>query len=221
MLRACSIRNAPIIIGGDFNFPGWDWTCNTLKPRSPYPDLHNRFYDFLADNALTQLVLEPTRKANTLDLLLTNQPDQVLRVDILPGISDHDIVFAEMDFRPDKHVQKPRLIPLYKKANWGQIKEDMKSLNETLYSSDTTDVNTMWEHFKDTLHSSLKSHIPHRRAKTRDGYPWIGPELKKLLRKQHRLYKLKKKQVTQPTSRDTLRSSTWYRGVPVKPTGFM
>ena len=193
VLRACSIRNASIIIGGDFNFPGWDWTCNTLKPRSPYPDLHNRFYDILADNALTQLVLEPTRKANTLDLLLTNQPDQVLRVDILPGISDHDIVFAEMDFRPDKHVQKPRLIPLYKKANWGQIKEDMKSLNETLYFSDTTDVNTLWEHFKDNLHSSLKSHIPHRRAKTRDGYPWIGPELKKMLRKQHRLYKLKKK----------------------------
>ena len=150
-----------------------------MKSRSPYPDLHNRFYDILADNALTQLVLEPTRKANTLDLLLTNQPDQVLRVDILPCISDHDIVFAEMDFRPDKHVQKPRLIPLYKKANWGQIKEYMKSLNVTLYSSDTTDVNTMWEHFKDTLHSSLKSHIPHRRAKTRDGYQWIGPEFNK------------------------------------------
>ena len=101
-----------------------------------------------------------------------------------------------MDFRPEKHIQKPRLIPLYKKANWGAIKEDMKALNESitsLYSSDTTDVNTMWKHFKDTLQTSLKSHIPHRRAKTKDGYPWIGPELKKMIRKQHRLYKLKKK----------------------------
>ena len=194
--RACSIRNASVLIGGDFNFPGWDWTCNALKPESAYPNLHIRFSDILANNSLTQLVHEPTRKANTLDLLLTNQPDQVLRVNILPGISDHGIVFAEMDFRPEKHIQKPQLIPLYKKANWGEIKEDMKALKESitsLYSSDTTDVNTIWEHFKDTLQTSLKSHIPHRRAKTKDGYPWIGPELKKLFRRQHRLYKLKKK----------------------------
>ena len=115
--RACSIRNASIIIGGAFNFPGWDWTCNALKQRSAYPDLHIRFYDILADNSLTQLVLEPTRKASTLVLLLTNQPDLVQRADILPGIADHDIVFVEMDFRPDKCIQKPRLIPLYKKAN--------------------------------------------------------------------------------------------------------
>ena len=70
----------------------------------------------------------------------------------------------------------------------------MNALNESitsLYSSDTTDVNTMWEHFKDTLHTSLKSHLPHMIAKKRDGYQWIGPELKKLIRKQHRLYKLK------------------------------
>lgn len=139
--RACSIRNASIIIGGDFNFPGWDWTANALKPGSAYPSLHNRFSEILANNSLTQLVQEPTRKANILDLLLTNRPDQVLRVDILPGISDHDIVFAEMDFRPEKHMQKPRLIPLYKKANWEMIKEDMKSLNEnmkTFYNSETT-----------------------------------------------------------------------------------
>ena len=152
--KACSIRNASIIIDCDFNFPGWDWTCNTLKPGSAYPNLHIRFSDILANNSLTQLALEPTRKANILDLLLTNQLDQVIPVDILPDISDHDIVFAEMDFRPEKHIQKPRLI--YRKANWGEIKEDMKALIESItsiYSSNTTDVNTMWEHFKDTLHT--------------------------------------------------------------------
>ena len=114
--------------------------------------------------------------------MLTNQPDQVLRVDILPDISDHDIVFAEMDSRPEKHIQKPRLIYMYKKTNWGEIKEDMKALNESiasLYSSNTTYVNTMWQHFKDTLYTSLKSHISHWRAKTKDGCPLIGPELKK------------------------------------------
>ena len=52
---------------------------------------------------------------------------------------------------------------------------------------------SMWENFRDTLQTSLQSRIPHRKTRSKDGYPWIGPELKKLIRKQHSLYKLKKK----------------------------
>ena len=137
---------------------------------------------------------EPTRKANILDLVLTNKPDQVLRVEVIPGISDHDIVFTEMNFRPDKHRQKPRLIPLYKKASWEKIKEDMQPLNDDMKSIYTTvGVNAMWEKFRDTLLTSAKTHIPQRKARTKNGYPRIGPELKKLTKRQHRLYKLKKK----------------------------
>ena len=140
-------------------------TCNALKPGSAYPTIHIR---------LSNISAEPTRKATTLDPLLTNRDEQALRVDILSGISDKDIVFAEMDSKPDKHQQTPRLIPLYKKSNWGKIKGETKVLNEStafLYSSDTTEVNAMWEHFKDTLHTSLKSHIPHRRVRAKGDYP--------------------------------------------------
>ena len=161
MQKACFIRTASIIIGGNFNFQGWDWTCNALKPGSAFQTILIR---------LSNISAEPTRKATTLDPLLTNRGEQALRVDILPGISDNDIVFAEMDSKPDKHQHTPRLIPLYKKANWGKIKGDTKVLNEStasLYSSNTTEVNAMCEHFKDTLHTSLKSHIlvPHRRVR--------------------------------------------------------
>ena len=52
---------------------------------------------------MTQLVREPTR-ANTLDLLLTNQPEQALRVDILPGISDHENVIAVRDIRQTRQA---------------------------------------------------------------------------------------------------------------------
>jgi hypothetical protein len=38
---------------------------------------------------------------------------EVLQTDTLPGISDHDIVYPEFDFRPVIHCQKPRSIPLY------------------------------------------------------------------------------------------------------------
>ena len=54
-----------------------------------------------------QIVEEPKRKYNALDLILTNRPNKVLRFDVLPGVSDHDIVLTEQDMRPVKQKQKP------------------------------------------------------------------------------------------------------------------
>lgn len=119
LIRACTIRNATLLIAGDFNFSGWDWKSKTLKSRTTHTSLHQKFSEILDNNGLTQLVEEPTRKTSTLDL--TNQPGKVLRVDIIPGISDHDVVFVEFDLRPVKYKQKPRPIPLYKRANWDGI----------------------------------------------------------------------------------------------------
>jgi hypothetical protein len=76
--RASDMNNATIIIGGDMNFPGWNWKEYTLKPNSTAPNLHTDFMDVLNNNALTQLVEEPTRQQNTLDLILTNHLGKVL-----------------------------------------------------------------------------------------------------------------------------------------------
>ena len=102
LTRVCAIRNATTVIGDDFTFPGRDWKTKTLKPNTAYSSLHVKFSDNLDNNSMVQTVEEPTRKNNTLDLLITNQPSKVQRVDVLPGVSDHDIVFAEFDLRPVK-----------------------------------------------------------------------------------------------------------------------
>jgi hypothetical protein len=52
--------------------------------------------------------------------------------DTLPGISDHDIVYSEFDFKPVIHRQKPRSIPLYNKADWDSIRLDMMNLLKDL-----------------------------------------------------------------------------------------
>ena len=131
---------------------------------------------------MVQIVEEPTRKNNTLDLLITNQPDKVLRVDILPGVPDHDIVFAEFDLRPVKYSQKPRQIPLYKRANWDLIRSDKALLKDSItiiYDSDAVNVNDMWTKFRDTLQTSAAKHIPHKQSKPKDKHPWKGQEIKK------------------------------------------
>ena len=76
------------------------------------------------------------------------------------------------------------------------MKKNMKSLHkdmEAMHNSKTTGVNEMWEKFRDTLQHSINSHIPRRQSRSKDGYPWIGPELKKMMKHLHRYYKINKK----------------------------
>ena len=115
-MRASAINNASLVIGGDFKFSGWDRKAKCIKAGAKYTGLNYRFSEIINDNGLVQIVEEPTRKDNTLDLFLTNRPSKVLRVDVLPGVSDHDIVFTELDMRPVLQRQKPRQVPIYRKA---------------------------------------------------------------------------------------------------------
>ena len=115
-----------------------------------------------------------------------------MRTETIPGISDHDIVFAEIDMATKKKIQKRRSISLYKKANWENIKKGMASTLEKMRYFDEYNAG-MWEYFKNQLEELVKSHIPHKMAKRRDSSSWIIPEIKKLIRKRDRLYKRTKK----------------------------
>ena len=39
MMAASSIKNASLVIGGDFSFPGWDWKAKSIKTDTAYTDL--------------------------------------------------------------------------------------------------------------------------------------------------------------------------------------
>ena len=88
-----------------------------MKNRPKEISNHKEFINLLNDNGLTQLVTKPTRLQNTLDLMITNNPTRVNRTEILPGISDHEIVLCELDISPTTkkpikrsiHLQKGRL----------------------------------------------------------------------------------------------------------------
>jgi hypothetical protein len=147
--------------------------------------------DIINNNALSQLIDQPTCLTNTLDLVLTNRPGQVLRTETIPGISDHDIVYTEFDFRPVKLKQKPRIIPLYNKANWNTMKNDITSILDQLlqmFRDPDCNVNTMREFFKQTLSKSAKQHIPQTNSKDKDRQPWINRNIKKNLKKNYTDY---------------------------------
>ena len=143
---------------------------------------------------MVQLVKQPTRGSNTLDLVVTNHPDSFRRVETLPGLSDHDIVFTEVNINPKKSIQKPRNIPLYRRANWENMKDDLNKLHEDIIKmkDQKSNVNAMWTHFQTKLEKSIDVNVPQKIARKKDGSPWITPDIKRLIRKRDRWYKRKK-----------------------------
>ena len=167
-LETSQLKNSAIIVGVDFNLPGWDWRTRTIKQSTKYPSLHYLFGNLLDDTGLTQIVDIPTRKDNTLDLIITNLPSQAQRGEVIPGLSDHDIVFTEFVLAPINLKQKPRAIPLYKKANWDTMKQELSYLQKYIIDNQNTlNVEDMWDKFKTTITALVKDHIPHKQQKVK------------------------------------------------------
>ena len=147
MRRATLSKNSIIVCGGDFNFPDWDWNTATIKQNATYPRLHQFFIDTIADTCLEQMVNSPTRKNNILDLFLTNNPGLVPRIEVLPGISDHDAVFMELMLSVPKQHHPSRLVHVFKRADWDQLKTDTLSLSNNIVNSFSESDNTevIWQ----------------------------------------------------------------------------
>jgi exonuclease III len=71
-VRTSQIKNAALFIGGDFNLPGWDWKNRILISNAVHSKNHYEFGNTLDDTGLLQLIEQPTRQDNTLDLMITN-----------------------------------------------------------------------------------------------------------------------------------------------------
>ena len=84
-----------IWIAGDMNLPGFDWKHNCLFLTCRFPELTRKFTDCLDNHGWVQLITNPTRGKNVVDLLITNNDSPIIKTQVIPGISDHDAVFVE------------------------------------------------------------------------------------------------------------------------------
>ena len=64
-----------IILRDDFNLPDIIWDNNTMKTNPQYGNqMNSKLVEIATENDLTQIVSEPTRGNNILDLMFTNDP---------------------------------------------------------------------------------------------------------------------------------------------------
>ena len=93
-----------IILSGDLNFPFVKWkrlqdnSCSwEYKPHTnataDEKQQFEKLYEICSNYFMLQMIEEPTRKENTLDLILTNEVNLVIMVEVNKSCySDHDVI---------------------------------------------------------------------------------------------------------------------------------
>ncbi|VDH93835.1 Hypothetical predicted protein [Mytilus galloprovincialis] len=92
-----------------------------------------------------------------------------------------------------------------------EINETYQRIKEL--AANGSSVEELWLLFKPKLNQSVNNHMPHQTAKQKDSFPWLTPNIRKLIHRRDRLYKKKKK------SADPLRKFDCIEGVRENVTG--
>ena len=144
---------------------------------------------FLNDNGLTQMVNSPTRGNNILDIFITNRPSTMQSCEVIWGISDHEAILTKDTI--NIHLQDPskRLIYLWSKADFNNIRQNIQSLIQEYMSSYSvsTPVNVFWNKFSDICYHCLKL-IPTKTLSAKFHQPWITNHVKRLTRRKQQVY---------------------------------
>jgi hypothetical protein len=202
LLNAISIvsskyKKATIWITGDFNLPDINWATNSTTGNQYRKSINNLFCSLEGDFGLSQIVDVPTRGRNILDLFLTNRPQLINRLTVIPGISDHDAVFIDTNVCAPRKKPPSRPIYMWGKANTINIKSKCAALSSTILNmiSDAKApcINTIWEIFRDGCNLIIKDEVPSRKSSQRFTQPWISRDVRRITRQKRRWFRRAKK----------------------------
>jgi hypothetical protein len=171
---------------GDFNCAGINW-----ENRSYDANGEKLFY-FAEDNFLKQLVNEPTRGHNILDLILTNEENLItnIRVGDTIGNSDHNLIRFEIHAKFKETKKEVKRLD-FRKANWKGLKLCLTEID----FSNANNIYESWNSFKTQLLTKQNVYIPLKSSNLNQKIQpkWISNEIKRAIVDKNVCYKLKKK----------------------------
>ena len=184
--------NGNIWLGGDFNAPHINWPLLEVTPLAGTKrQIYQRLIDISLHHNIEQIIDKPTRGDNILDLFLTNNTSALQTFETLPpiGKADHDIVYIEINARPNRQNTPQRNIFIFRNANWDGIKSKLSTLLNCMQSTtEHTSVNTQWTVLKTTLLKAMQEFIPQKQIKPKHCLPWVTQRIRKLIRAKYRLH---------------------------------
>ena len=179
-----------MIIAGDFNLPDISWDRWEVKTSPQYEkDLNQLAIDTMDDLALTQMVSEPTRGNNILDLLFSSCPDLVQNVTVSPGISDHSSVTAEVALKAKISKKKPQKVYMYGKADPEDLKRNLTTLRDSfLAASSGRSASDNWARFTKSLMDIIDKLVPQKIVRERHDLPWLNKSICMKIKQKNRLH---------------------------------
>ena len=198
-----------IIICGDFNMPHIKWLASNPKEHNTPSDekkMLEQLSELVDNHFLYQHITKPThKKGNTLDLILTNNPELLHSYQCVPvlTVSDHYIIEAFTDYKLNSQksnlskkvdhsqLQKPSLNDLNfysEETNWEKINAEMKTYDwaREFKGKSSTD---MVKVFLEVCYDISKEFVPKKTRCSRNKQSKIPRERKNLMRRRARLNK--------------------------------
>ena len=173
---------------GDFNMPEVRWFegIGYSPPNNPsYTTTQN-----LADNFLTEIIMQPTRfrhsqQPSLLDLVITNDPERITSTCYLPaiGASDHICIMNDININHSRNGKLKRTL-----TNYTLIRGELANINWDEELSDKTDVESSWNRFKSTLLGTCRKHTKVYWSDKPKSLPYLLRNIKKIIRKKNRAW---------------------------------
>ena len=130
----------------------------------------------------------------SLTFFFTSNHTLVQKIEIVPGVADHDIVVADVNVKPQLGQQKPRSVPIYRKADWDSFRKYLSEFaSDFILNCENKTVEQLWNSFKSAINQGISKIIPIKRFGAKRSLLSITQELKRLVRKRDKLFQLQKR----------------------------
>ena len=165
--------------------------CETRKSK-----LSSSLLNFVLENFLQQHVTDFTRYSSSnsiIDLVLSTDASLVSNVQINPGISDHERINFNINVSKPKSKCVKKRVSIYTTET---IKNLRNAIGEADWNStiDYNSVDNSWNLWKGLLLKLIDENIPTRTVQSKSvSVKWFTSDLRKLIRKQNRLHKQRKR----------------------------
>ena len=131
----------------------------------------------------------PSKDNNILDIFCTNRPSLIITCYLLPGISDHEIIFVSSVTSVKFNPPTKRKIYIWSKADLSNVQQLASGLCTHFMHTycHSTPINDLWNAIKNICTGCLNL-VPSKESSTQYNQPWINSTVKCLLRKKPHCY---------------------------------
>ena len=187
ILGMCKTPNSTLVLTGDFNDRTSEW-------HSPHPssELGPDLYNLLNRLYLSQLISEPTRMTNILDLIITNNPRQIIESGVLNPIDglDHCPVYGKLNYTVKHNKIFTRNIWNYSTGNYTELNNQLSQIPWGMVINESDNIDDAVDMTTDLILQCCKNCIPNKTIKIhpRDK-PGMTTKVKYLLSIARKLHK--------------------------------